>query len=98
MKIETLEEYIYALGICNVRLKEMAHLQHDALISQYLQADEHAVAVTVKFHIVQAFSAIRALLEMLGEHTTIDIDQVQKQLQNKTQQPQKSKRKRKEVA
>jgi len=81
--IKSLEDYIYILGVSGVRIKSLAAIQHVALTSNFLQDDEREQVLSIKHSLVQAFAGIRILLEMVGEHTTINIEETVKRLQTR---------------
>lgn len=74
------DEYIYMLGMAATSLHQLAALQALALKSNWLKEDEKELITAVKFHMVNAFAAIRSYLELAGEHTQIDIEKVRQRL------------------
>lgn len=80
---QELEDYIYMLGLTSVQLKGLAEVQHNAINGDYLQDDETDQARVVKYCIVQAFAATRTLLEMINEHTTINVEEVAKRFKKR---------------
>lgn len=75
-----MDEYICMLGATLEGLRNMANIQHIALTSEWLKDDEKEQVNIAKYHIVSAFASIRSYLDLIGEHTQIDVSIVQQQL------------------
>lgn len=78
--IRSLDEYILILGSILNSLHSMANIHHIALLTPDISDDEREQITTAKFHTVSAFAAIRTYLDMVGEHTQIDIAETREKM------------------
>src|SRR6516164_5248975 len=84
--IETLEEYIFALGSYAVSLKGAYELQSKALESKYLETDERECVETIKYNLGRSLVVISDLLRLMDTRAIIDVDEVGARMLNKCKQ------------
>jgi len=81
--INTLDEYIFALGACAVSLKTLHRLQSKALDDKYLETDEREQVETIRYEVGRALASISSMLALMAERGVINIDEVAERLQSR---------------
>lgn len=80
--IETLEDYLFYLGVSSVSLKTIHNLQRKALDCNFLETDEREQVETIKYEIGRSIIAISNLLSLMEERGLVDIDKVTERIQS----------------
>ena len=81
--IESLDEYVYMLGVSIAQLRQLVNIQSQAIDLGVLQPEEQDSATAIKYSMLQSIAGMRNLLELIGEHTQIDIEATKTKLQKK---------------
>lgn len=81
--INSLDEYIFALGASAVSLKTVHELQSKALSGTYLETDEKEQIETIRYEIGRAIGAISSLLSLMDSRAIINIKEVAERLQSR---------------
>lgn len=82
-KIETLDEFVFMLGIFAVSLKSAHKMQDKALGCEFLESDEREQVKMIKYQLGRSIIAISDLLRLLDEKAVIDVEEVGKRVQAK---------------
>ncbi len=86
-KVQTLEEFVFALGMCAVSLESIFELQKKAITGGYLQVEEREQVETIAYGASRVFHSIRSLVELMGDRAKIDGKKVAARLQKKNKKP-----------
>lgn len=82
-KIDTLEEFVFALASYAVSIESLYKLAQRAIKAGYLETDETEQAATIMHETRKVFHTIDGLLHIMGPRANIDAGKVANQLAHK---------------
>lgn len=81
--IETLEEFVFALGLHCVSVETIYETQKKVLGLNILDTDENEQVLTIAYEAKRLFHSMEALLHLIGERAEIDVNEVSRNLLHK---------------